>query len=106
MEETARPIWYVVKGLCVCVCVCVCVCTYRLLVSVQDVFLGEESHAVHQAYFTIALLGTNIDAATLARAHTHTHTHTHTRTHTHTHTHTHTLKAREHTRTDRDKVWR
>ena len=46
-------------------CVCVCVFTHRLLVAVEDVFLGEQPHAVHQAHLTVALLGTNTVAATL-----------------------------------------
>lgn len=49
--------------------------SYRLLVPVEDVFFGEESHTVHQTHLTIALLSTNIDAFTLACTHTEHTTH-------------------------------
>ncbi len=58
--------------------------SYRLFIPIQDVFFGEEPHAVHQTHLTVALLSINIDAFTLASTqanHTHTHMHTHTHTH-------------------------
>ena len=72
--------------------------SYRLLVPVEDVFFGEESHAVHQTHLTVALLSTNIDAFTLARTWAHPHN-----THTHTYTRNHTHKAKQSTKRDREK---
>lgn len=56
---------------------------YRLFVPVEDVFFGEEPHAVDQTHLTIALLSTNVDAFTLACTHSTQHIkNTHTKQHT------------------------